>query len=208
MAVFGWLQKRIRRFLSLRRISVSSGDETRKILATLFASFTLSIESNNQCRSSTQTAKPYMLYIEVASRNKYYKREVNEPSGKSSTFVWTTPLVQNILVVCLAVCLLCGGWACFSAVQGSKKSKQSSCLSYPAELYTERLNFNEQVLKQVKNKHSAQRFCGLSVQRGSCTRSRVSLVTFISHCPLPPASSVHCTTKRRIFGAIDASVVQ
>lgn len=37
-----------------------------------------------------------------------------------------------------------------SAVQGLKESEQASCFSYPAELNTERLNFNKKVLEQIK----------------------------------------------------------
>lgn len=95
------------------------------------------------------------------------------------------------------VSLLDSRGACLSAVQGFKESKQASCFSYPAELNTERLNFNEKVLEQIKNNHLAKRFCGFSVQRESrtavCTSSHssrakipqvthrsVSFITFIS----------------------------
>ena len=46
-------------------------------------------------------------------------------------------------------CLLDSRGTRLSTIQGLKESKQASCLSYPAELDTERLNFNKKVLEQI-----------------------------------------------------------
>ena len=73
--------------------------------------------------------------------------------GESCTFVfnWMTSPVSIVFFLPARLCLLDSRGTRFSAVQCFKESKQASCLSYPAELNTERLNFNKKVLKQIKN---------------------------------------------------------
>ena len=76
-------------------------------------------------------------------------------------------------------CLLDSRGTCLSAVQGLKESKQASCFSYPAELNTERLNFNKKVLEQIKQQSLSAVVLRVFVAATVKHRS-INIITFIS----------------------------